>query len=283
MDLPDELAESYEWLEEGRVAMLLRSGWADAVPVDAMLRGARVDAWGRAVEHGLTGRDAIAVVETSRGELVAKSITRGGLLGGLARRHFLRARRVVDEAVLGERLRAAGIATPVLVAARVTRRGAGLMTLDVATERLPGARDLVDACEHGASGDVLAEAAGRLLRRTDELGLRHRDLHVKNLLAPARLLAPEARSDAAELFVLDLDGCALRLGDPLSTEERTAALARFGRSAVKRGLLGIGTMSRVRAFARGYGTADRVQRAVLHDAITRVRRQVGLRRRLGRY
>ncbi len=249
-------------MRRGGVALLLRRGWDVALPVQAMLEGAPLESWGAAVPHDLTGRGPMHVLATARGELVAKELRRGGLLGGVARRTFLDPRRGWREAAAAETLSARGVATPAVVAARSRRVAPGLYRLDVATERLPAAGDLL-AMLRAPQPDLrlLASAAGLTLRRAHDAGLRHRDLNAKNLLVPANA----ARNG---LIVLDLDRCTV--GKPLAREERVEALARMARSLVKRGVLPLAEAGRsedialrqraalaaCRDFFRAYGSVN---------------------------
>lgn len=277
MSLPAPIDATYERVVRGPVSLLVRRSWRAALDVDALLGGAPIDAWGEPRDHDLRGRDTITVVGTSHGDLVAKSITRGGALRLVARRWFARGERLVAEALLGERLRGLGLDTPPLVVGRVTRGVAGFVTLDAATARLDGARDLFDAVGAGHAPEPLARAAGAVLRRMHDVGFRHRDLTVKNLLAPRELL----EDGAGELAVIDLDRCTLRDGAPLGRDERVASVARLLRSGVKRGMIAQTGVGVVRDVARGYGDGDGA--GVVREAADLTRRQVELRRRLGLY
>jgi tRNA A-37 threonylcarbamoyl transferase component Bud32 len=245
-DLPQALQASHVLRRRGSVSLLLRRGWEQALPVDALLGGAPLPAWGASVPHALTGRGPIHVLQTPRGQLVVKELRRGGLLGGLARRTFLDPRRGWREAEAAEALAARGIATPEVVAVRSVRLAPGLFRLEIATARVAARGDLLElARAPGTDLRALARAAGATLRRAHDAGLRHRDLNAKNLLVPAE----GARE---ELVVLDLDRCSV--GAPLTRAERVAALARLARSLVKRGVLREhAALAACRDFARAYG------------------------------
>lgn len=279
MSLPPLLDARYDRITRGAVTLLVRRAWRDALDVDALLDGAPLEAWGEPREHALRGRAAVTVVGTPRGDLVAKSITRGGALGRVARRHFARGDRLVDEACLGERLRALDVDTPPLIVGRVTRGPAFFVTLDSATARVPGALDLFDAVHAGAPPAPLARAAGDLLRRMHDVGFRHRDLTVKNLLAPGELI------DGGEgrVMVIDLDRCRLDESAPMQPAERTASMARFVRSGVKRGMLAQVGVGVARDLVRGYAAGDPARARIARDGLGLARRQVGLRKALGLY
>ena len=256
------LDQTHRLLSRGAVRLLVRRDWEQALPLDELLAGAPLERWGAAVPHALSGRGPVQVLGTPRGEIVAKSLRRGGLAGGLLRDTFFDARRPLREAEAAELLARRGVHTPPVVAARITRRGAGLR-LESATARVPG-RDLVAAVAAGAPIAALATALGRTLRAAHEAGLRHRDLQARNLLVPAGFPGPGGVDDPEPLVILDLDRC--WLGDQaLDPAERRAAVVRLGRSLVKQGVLPGGVVpareSRTalwgcRRFARAYGASE---------------------------
>ena len=272
------LDATHRLLRRGRVTVLVRRGWEDALPVDEMLSGAPLHAWGEAVPHSLTGRGGVHVLATLRGEIVAKRLQRGGVLGGFQRTWFADARRPLREALAAERLAQRGCRTPAIVAARVRRGAFGLCRIESATPREAGAVDLLAALRGRGDRSALAVAVGRTLRAAHDAGMRHRDLQAKNLLVPAGFPGPGGAREPLPLTILDLDRCSV--GRPLTGPQRTAALARLGRSLVKHGVLPGGAGPRgvpanglwaCRAFFRAYGpledgtaghALDRVARAV---------------------
>jgi len=283
--LPAELAETHVLHARGGVALLLRRDWEDALPVEAMLEGAPLTAWGAAVPHTLSGRGGIEVLSTARGEIVAKRLARGGLLGGLLRHLFLDARRPWREAVVAEGLRRAALVTPEIVVARSTRRAGCFHELEIATARVSGATDLLAALRARGPDEALGRAAGATLRALHDAGLRHRDLQARNLLVPAGFPGAGGSAEPDGLIVIDLDRCTL--GAPLDATERVAALARLGRSLVKTGVLprrGLGdrdALAACRAALRSYGGLGTSGPAALLGAVARrLRREVALHRPL---
>lgn len=210
--------------------LFLRHGWEGALSVEELLRGAPLESWGERLEHDLHGRGAVHLLGTPRGELVAKRMSRGGLIGGMFRESYADPWRPAREAALAEALLRRGCRTPPVVVVRATRRSGGTWRLELATERVMGGRDLLDVLRAthaaGASPAELAARIGTTLLALHEAGLEHRDLQVKNLLVPP---------DAGPLVVLDLDGCELR--DPLESARRATGLLRMLRSLAKHGLL----------------------------------------------
>jgi hypothetical protein len=256
------LDQTHRLLSRGPVRLLVRRDWEDALPLEALLAGAALDQWGGAVPHNLTGRGPVQVLATPRGEIVAKSLRRGGLAGGLLRDTFFRARRPLREAEAAELLAQRGVRTPAVVVARITRRAAGLR-LETATARVAG-RDLIEALAGGVPIAALATALGRTLRAAHEAGLRHRDLQARNLLVPAGFPGPGGLEDPEPLVILDLDRCWLG-AEALDPGERRAAVVRLGRSLVKQGILPGGVVPAraprtalwgCRRFVRAYGASE---------------------------
>lgn len=284
-----DLAASHAYRERDGVRLWVHRAWESALPVEALLAGAPPSAWGSPLRHDLRGRSEVFLVDTPRGPLLAKALSRGGAVGGFLRHWYADPARPAREAWLSEELRRRGCPTPEVVVARARRSAPGLWRLELATAFVPDAHDLLAAlraagCD-GSARTALARAVGRTLRRLHDEGLRHRDLQVKNLLVP-----PGLGSDGL-LVVIDLDRC--RLGMPLRPGERLASLARFTRSLVRRGLLpGAGTGGRpgagpdgseaaevargemaslvgVRAFLAAYGRVEGLGRAALARAVAR--------------
>ena len=256
--LRPDLSATHRLLGREGLRVLVRRDWEQALPVEALLSGAPLSAWGRPVPHALRGRAPIHVLATPRGEIVAKRLERGGILRGLLRRRFADPARPLREAATAEAFLARGGRTPPVVAARSRRRRpGGLYALEVATERLPAEGDLDEVLGRPAAGPAfartLARALGRTLRHAHDAGLRHRDLQVRNLLVPRGFPGAGGSRDPERLVVLDLDRC--QVGEPLARAERVVSLARLFRSLVKRGLAPV-SASGLRAFVSGYAEPD---------------------------
>jgi 3-deoxy-D-manno-octulosonic acid kinase len=195
--------------------------------LDRLLAQARPLEGGRSMHHGLAPGLWPVAVRIRPGR-------RGGWLGhGLGDR-FFRPGRVEAELLLTEALRAANlpVVQPVFSAAR--RSGLFWRTWLASVDH-PKARDGLALLESGARQDVLiaaARAAGCALRELHDAGLRHGDLHLRNLLFEA-----SRDDDGALRFdcrVVDLDRS--RRGKPLETRIRMREWMRLVRSFEKRGL-----------------------------------------------
>ncbi len=274
-DLPPMLAGSHRLLVQGSVRVLVRRDWEGALPVAHLLAGAPLEAWGTPVPHALRGRGPVHVLSTPRGDVVAKRLSRGGVLGALARHGYVDPARPLREAEAAEALAARGVLTPPVVAARATRSGL-LWTLEVATARIRSEGDLLEVLHARGPVPELAVATGRTLRRAHDAGLRHRDLQLKNLLVPAGFPGVGGAADPADIWLLDLDRCTV--GAALGDEERVRSLARFARSLVKHGLLA-SPSSVVRLGLRSYGAwPGWPPSRLLAEVQRRARRSVALHR-----
>ena len=192
-----------------------------------------------------------------------RRVLHGGLLGGLWRGRLAGLGRVERELHTTAELRRRGAPVP-RPALALARRSGVLWRASLATVHEEGAVDgLAFLAGHPPPASLrrAARAAGRAVRRLHDLGARHRDLHIKNLLL--RPTAPGAE-DAIEVLVIDLDRA--RLGAPPSAARRISELARLLRSLRKRGLLPeVGTRG-CAAFFAGYHGGDRGLRCELLTA-----------------
>ena len=187
----------------------------------------------------LEGRDPVFVIpaKISRAEGAGSGVrwavrhyARGGrfvpmLLGD----RYIRSGRVrpYHEVAASESARERGIPTPRVVAAAMYPAGL-FYRADLVTTFVANASDLVEALFHsgrkGAGGaaerlDSL-RAAGGLVRRMAEAGLRHRDIHARNILLVWQGTAPRPH-------LLDLDRCDVGpKGVPLSPTSMHQRLRR---------------------------------------------------------
>ena len=185
---------------------------------------------------------------------------RGGALRRVRRDLFFPPTRAPVELATSERLRAAGVLTPAVVAYAVYRAPAGLRRVDVVTALVPDGVDLAAVLARAdlgvaprdptvgdsTVGDSTMDdptvdgawivATAALLAALARAGARHPDLNLKNvLLAPA----PDGRViDATRAWVLDVDVARVLVADvaqAAATATLAANLARLGRSIRKWG------------------------------------------------
>ncbi|GLC28006.1 lipopolysaccharide kinase InaA family protein [Roseisolibacter agri] len=184
-DLADDLARAIA--EHGSL-----TAFARAQPGRRELRG-RAAAWA----VSLPGGDAVVV----------RHSWHGGLLARVTRDLFVAPSRAPHELALSERLRAAGVRTPEVVAYALYPAGPGLVRADVMTRLVPDAQDLAALLRtlplmRDPRGPWV-RATGALLHALAHSGVRHPDLNLKNVLVTP---APRAEDpDALDAWVLDLD------------------------------------------------------------------------------
>lgn len=274
------LQQTHEFEDRNGVILLVRRDWRKALPVEDILRDLPLDQWGESVPHNLFGRGPVHVLKTSKGEIVAKRLQRGGMVGGVARESYFNSDRLFRSAEVAEQLSSKGCPSPPVVAARATRKWGPFFQLEMATARIPGGRDLLDALQMEEEVPALVSGAGAFLRHLHDLGFRHPDLQVKNLLVPAQ---GGKGAKAPDFAVLDLDKCTFEEDQPLTSSERLSALVRLGRSWVKHGVFprpeGAIPPLALRAFFRSYNDIEDCSAKDLWGHVSRrVVREVELHR-----
>ena len=186
----------------------------------------------------LRGRAAAWAVRLQSGDdVVVRHSWHGGLLAPLTRDVFVAPSRAPRELALSVRLRAAGVRTPEVVAYALYPAGPGLVRADVMTRLVPDAQDLAallrtQPLTRDPRGPWV-RATGALLHALAQLGVRHPDLNLKNVLVTP---APTAGDDdALHAWILDLD--VARVSDSPSTARQHAIgeanLRRLERSIEK--------------------------------------------------
>lgn len=178
------------------------------------------------------GRSGTAIVALpGRSErLHLRPVLHGGALARAWGPRLLGLGRPISELRVSAALRAQGapVPRPVLV---FGWRASPLWSAVLATLHIEGACDGVAWLADTREADAItagASAAGHAIRHFHDVGGRHADLHVKNLLL-------RATEDGVEAFVIDLDKA--RAGPGPTPKRRMLELARLYRSLRKRGLL----------------------------------------------
>lgn len=206
----------------------------------------------RLATSDLAGRRALLELRLGSQLCVVRRFHHGGLLRFLGPELFLSPERPVRELVLAAQLRALGLPTPRVLAARALRAGPG-WRLTLVSAREPGqdAGQLLERWRRGElaprQGRALARAAGELVARLHRAGFLHADLHPRNLL-----VAPDGA-----LSVLDLDKG--RFPPALTDRQRRDNLRRLYRSVRRREGRGARFLARgdhlafLRAYARAGG------------------------------
>lgn len=187
-------------------------GWASTVPSAQAFQG-RATAWGTRLPRGGPA-------------VVVRHSQHGGLLAALTGDRFLWPGRAPWELEVSERLRAAGVPTPAVVAYALYPAGPGFCRCDVATAQLPDGADLPtlwnDASPSSRDGMLTATAA--LVRALGLVSAQHEDLNARNVY-----LAREGEGWRA--YALDVDR--VRFLAPSDTRAAQLNLARLLRSLRK--------------------------------------------------
>jgi 3-deoxy-D-manno-octulosonic acid kinase len=175
--------------------------------------------------------------------VVVRHAWHGGALRRVTRDLFAPPTRAPHELRTSERLRAAGVRTPAVVAYARYPAPLGLRRVDVATAFVPDARDLAAVLLPDADDATAArlrpawlDATAALLGTLARAGARHPDLNLKNVLLAADPAVPHAHGGAVRAWVLDVDVAALpsRPATAREAEDALAAnLARLRRSLDK--------------------------------------------------
>lgn len=243
------LPDGYSDQVLGRYRLIARDDVSEALVAAGLLRGAPIEQWGSRVAAREGGRRPLSAltIEGVAFPVLVKPLRRGGVLGPILRR-AARVDRAFAEILVVETLRRAGVATPPIVAARITRPFATSPTayIDLLIPFESDALDLDTALvrERTRRGRTALLAAAGAAVRAMHGHVVHEDLNLRNLLV---------RADGT-VAILDLGDSRIR---PASKRASSANLARLYRSAVK---LGHAPSTRlgtdVVRFARGYAPQD---------------------------
>jgi hypothetical protein len=160
--------------------------WAATVPGAKAFQG-RATAWGTTLPRGGPA-------------VVVRHARHGGLFAAITGDRFLWPGRAPWELEVSERLRAAGVPTPAVVAYALYPAGPGFCRCDVATARLPEGADFPALWKesNAAQRDAMLTATAALVRALGLVNAHHEDLNAKNIY-----LAHEGRGLRA--YALDVD------------------------------------------------------------------------------
>ncbi len=157
--------------------------------------------------------------------VVVRHNRHGGALAGLTGDLFVGATRAPHELAMCERLRAARVRTPAVLAYAVYPVGGLFRRVDVMTRLVPWSVDLSVSLmsEDSQVRHMALTATAELLHDLAAAGARHHDLNVKNVLLRG------LPNDGVEALALDVD----RVSFPANGRVHDANLARLLRSARK--------------------------------------------------
>jgi tRNA A-37 threonylcarbamoyl transferase component Bud32 len=235
-----------------------RRGWlaVERSAADALTRvGFGPDSDGDVRAAAETGRAALhellLEIDGRRLRALVRHHRRGGWPARLNIEGFGDPDRPFAELRVAERLRALGLATPRVFAARARRLASGRFELALVTERIEGAVDVAAglAQRRGSARHALVRATARFVRALFDVGLVHADLHPKNLLVDGDEHTPR-------VWVVDLDRAHFARSAPLDDARRRAQLARLLRWCLRRAETIAYTRTDGRRFLRAFGVVD---------------------------
>lgn len=212
--------------------------WAATVPGAKAFQG-RATAWGTTLPRGGPA-------------VVVRHARHGGFFAAFTGDRFLWPGRAPWELEASERLRAAGVPTPAMVAYVLYPAGPGFCRCDVATARLPDGADFPQAWRDAAptERESMLTATAALVRALGLVNAQHEDLNAKNVY-----LAREGRGYRA--FALDVDRVRfLSDGDGRATALNLARLLRSLRKHRERHGLAIGDAEFAQLERRALGRAS---------------------------
>lgn len=229
-----------------------------------------------------SGREPLGLLEVSGVACLARRFTHGGLARALTSARFRDPARPFEELLLSERLRALGIRTPRVVAARAVPVAPMGYELTLVTERVPGVRDLGwllgDVRRGGTAPRTLQRALGsaaRLIADLHRVGFLHADLQPANLLV-------ERDDPGAPATAIDLDRSRFAAAGPLTAALVHKNLGRLWRHVARREAEHGAVLSRADRvrFLKAYGV-PRENLGAFAGAVEEAAESKGLGHRLG--
>jgi tRNA A-37 threonylcarbamoyl transferase component Bud32 len=265
------VADEYRMATFGVTVWMVRPG--DAGDLERSGAPRILEGKGRRASGPGRGRGAMTRLTIAGREAIGKRALHGGLLGPLLGGVYLGHGRVEAVAHAALRLRAAGVATPDVIAAGWRPIVRPFYALALLTEMVPDAMSLQECLLASPPTPgrrrALLRAAGETVRAMHGAGFRHADLNLANLVV-------EGGPGSPRVHVIDLDGGRFATG----TRDRAAAgnLCRLVRSWEKFIEPRVsGGLRDLVAFLRGY-TADPARRRRLAEALIRHRARLWARR-----
>lgn len=220
----------------GRARVTALASAEDAIR-EALRHGTLYEYAGRHPERRhMKGRGDVFAAPLPGGDhsVVVRHAFRGGAPARLTRDLFLPPTRGLRELLVSQRLRAAEVCTPEVVAYVTYPAGAILRRFDIATREIPNGADLfawLAATDDEGARDVVLNAAAGAVASLVAAGAHHQDLNIRNVL-----VAPGPDGGLIG-WILDVDR--VRFHVPGSPTVRDANMARLRRSLRKSMRLGL--------------------------------------------
>jgi 3-deoxy-D-manno-octulosonic acid kinase len=183
--------------------------WARTVP-DATVYSGRLPAYGVSLSQ-------------PPARVVVRHATHGGMLAPFTRDRFVGNGRALYEIRVSHALRERGVSTPRVIGFARYAAAAFLSRLDVVSEEVPDARDLVASLASGRDERrPMLEAIARLLVALARAEAHHADLNLKNVLLTGSASSPVA-------VLLDVDRVSLGVARAEAMRRNLTRLARSAR------------------------------------------------------
>lgn len=230
MIAPPDIPAGYRSFVESGVLVVALESCADAVR--RAVHGGTLHAYAanHPARRELRGRGTAYAAPLPDGltRVVVRHSHHGGMLAPLTGDRFLYPTRAPEELRTAVRLRAAGVATPEVIAYAIYPAGRPIVRCDVATREIEGGVDLAEFLARPRSpGEMrsMLTAVRDLLDALQNVGARHPDLNIANVLLVEHANAPW------QAYVLDVDR--VTFGQPTDRSIGEANLQRLLRSARK--------------------------------------------------
>lgn len=188
----------------------------------------RLERWSELLEQAAPGpgRGGTARVELPGGlRVVLKQMRRGGLAARVWRDRFPGYRRLMANLTFPAQAARRGIRTPAAVALFLRPGALGACQGWLMTMEVESARDVLSVLRAGTPPRGMLDALMGSVRGMHDLGLRHPDLNLGNLLV-------RPGEGGHEVFVIDLDAARLE-STPLGYRDRLRTIGRIERSYLK--------------------------------------------------
>jgi len=208
---------------------------------------------------------SLPINEKGSARMVIRHYEHGGIFRALTRDLFIAGSRPLWELIITEMARKAGVPTIEILAAIRRRVFWPIYKGDLVSKEIPNSLDLIQWLTRRAKAKdrkkvrdkrELIRQAGRLVRQIHEVGIYHRDLHLKNFIVKV-----EERG-AGSLHIIDFDRSAIV--HPLKSHKWWANLMRLDRSIEKWQPKGIWITRTDRLrFLRSYLEGDQERRALV--------------------
>jgi tRNA A-37 threonylcarbamoyl transferase component Bud32 len=237
----------YQLLHEGRREMVIRANYEADLRRQGLLSPAAL--WGKTHGPGpVRGRGEVLIMP---GGQAIRQYRHGGLLRRLTGDRFLFGDRPLQEVVVTEAIKSAGIPTLEILAAIRDRGWGGWYRGYLITRFLPTAHDLItflDRCQDHRKRQTVIKQAAAAVKTMHGRGIYHADLHLKNFLVK------EGKKEVT-VYLIDFDKSTIT--PHMSPARRIKNLARLDRSAEKLKRQGLRVTSKDKEiFCHAYATGD---------------------------